>query len=361
MIYTEIKIFAYDIYEDMTQGGRGGVKHPRNIGLDILRVLCMFMIVAFHYLFHCYSKFAERPFLIEDGFDLFNFATVYGVNLILTLAVNCYVMITGFFLIDKPLFRVRALVKLWRQVLFYSVLLSVFSYFLLSPSIKDIILSFFPIATKRYWFVTTYFGLMLIAPFISSMVNSLNKNRYIFLLFVAFILDFKYPYGLYFSEYNSLVHFVFLFLIGGFFKKFGLPKLISRHAGKMFLGLWIGCTFVMTIVSLYKGQGTLQNTGYNGLLLPMSVLFFSFFLQKKWAKISDKMQKLIQVISPLTFGVYLFHDHPLFKVFLWSHMSELGFSGLLLLRCFMVASFVFILGLAVDYSRYKIFDFLNIA
>ena len=119
----------------------------RNIGLDFLRVLCMIMVVLLHYL--------EKGGLLQEenskGIDY----TIYNIlKSAAIIAVNCYVLISGYFLI-KSQFKVKKILRLWGEVIFYSytIYILLFSFGLIEFKFMELVKSIFPIISKQYWFI----------------------------------------------------------------------------------------------------------------------------------------------------------------------------------------------------------------
>ena len=88
------------------------MKKERNVGLDLLKNVSMFMIVLIHYLM--YGKFLDIQY--NENYEF-----IMGViRLFCIVAVNCYVLISGYFLV-KSEFKIKKLIKLYGQVIFYSI------------------------------------------------------------------------------------------------------------------------------------------------------------------------------------------------------------------------------------------------
>ena len=68
-------------------------KKCRNIGLDILRILAMIMIVCLH-------VFGKGQFLVAENNANF-YKVISFFEIICIVAVNCYVLITGYFQVNS--------------------------------------------------------------------------------------------------------------------------------------------------------------------------------------------------------------------------------------------------------------------
>jgi len=280
---------------------------------------------------------------------------LFGGNLIFCVAVNCFVMISGYFLIYKTSYRWNSLIRLWLQVLFYSVMITFVCWAMFGSKIDYT--AFFPVSTKKYWFVTSYIGLMLIAPFLSKLAVSLSKRQYAFMLVLLFIIDFKYPFGRLYSNYDSIIHFASLFLGAGYLRMFGNPiKIIKPWT--MFLIIWLFVLGVFMLYNFHRGVGDLKNTGYNGLILFISIAFFLVVMEGKW--FDSNFMKGISKLAPYCFGVYLIHDNVQVRHLLWDYVSSFHFDSWYLLITIAVSLIVFLICIFFDFIRTKIFSLLRI-
>ena len=82
----------------------------RNVSLDILRILCMFLIVLGHAMIHGQvldAVAANSP----------NYFLLHVLRAFLSVHVNCFVLISGYFLCTHE-FRIRKFFSLWGQAFF---------------------------------------------------------------------------------------------------------------------------------------------------------------------------------------------------------------------------------------------------
>ena len=153
----------------------------RNIGLDILRIISMMMIIALHILGK--GKFITN----SKNTDLWQLA--YIIEMFCIVAVNCYVLITGYFSIDSK-FKWKKVLKIWGLVLFYSI--SIYLVLILIGvrqfNTSECIKAFFPILTKEYWFVNCYLLLYILSPFLNKFIKSLEKKEFQRLLVILLVV-----------------------------------------------------------------------------------------------------------------------------------------------------------------------------
>lgn len=200
----------------------------------------MLMIVVWHSLVHGFFR-SHYDMLVELPYTdlvLANYALCRLLIHITAVAVNCYVLITGYFMINTN-FKWMKLVKLWVQVLFYSVGIYLICVACRTEefSWKYTLCSLIPVRGHEYWFITMYFALIALAPFLSLLANALTKRAYAILLLILFIINIDINglfYGEIYSNGYSLWWFLFLFLTAGFIRKYGVGTKYKQCYGKFF-------------------------------------------------------------------------------------------------------------------------------
>lgn len=125
----------------------------RNSNFELLRIICMLFIVCGHIIMARQDMFVGTSSWYIGQF-------VYPFVIV---AVDVFVLISGYFGIKL---KVSKLLRLNTMVTFYSVALLLLAIYCLDYSFhprKDW-MYLFPVLTKKYWFITIYFGLCLCSP-----------------------------------------------------------------------------------------------------------------------------------------------------------------------------------------------------
>ena len=158
-------------------------KKTRNANMDLLRIFSMFLIILLHSIDH--SGVLEQAEFSSTAINLW----VRFTYMLTQVCVNLYVLISGYFLV-KSKFRLQKLVALWLEVAFYSFIIKfVFMLVGYRPfSVASLISCLVPVFTGRYWFITIYFGLYLIFPFLNIAIKAMNKRQHTLLNIVLFAL-----------------------------------------------------------------------------------------------------------------------------------------------------------------------------
>ena len=107
------------------------MKASRQISLEILRILCMLFIIVGHV--------GGR-----SGIESFSsFATIAPH------AVNCFVLISGYFLITSK-FKIERVLRVILETIFYTFTITIILYLLGKASIYDIAKSIMPFAPTKF-------------------------------------------------------------------------------------------------------------------------------------------------------------------------------------------------------------------
>ena len=347
----------------------GKLPGARQANLDALRIVAMLMIVTLHFLGHggvlTYAIFMSRSYVFA-----------YFAEGVCCVAVNCYVLISGYFLVDSS-FRAKKLLTLEAQVLFYSagIYLILLLAGLVSFSPLEALRAFTPTLSGQYWFFTVYIGLYILSPFLNAAVRAMSRRMLLgcvavsVLLFSVWTGVFWYSTGLNFGKGLGIVWFAVLYLIGAYLKLYYVP---SRRTGRLALiyaaaalavPVWYfaGALLYKTPLADLLGQETVlgiagMTYGYNQpLVLLSSLALFLLFLNMEIK--SGPLSRLVGFLSPLTFGVYLIHNHPDVDRLLWSYadpVSHLGGAGFLPYMAAVVLG-VYVLCSGIDLLRSLIF------
>ncbi len=200
----------------------------RNYGIDLLRSILMFFIIIGHFYAHTG---------IRDNLDVFSFEWVFvwATQALTVCAVNCFVLITGYFSWNRD-FAIKRVIPLWKKVVLYSFLWFLFNLLFRFVPISNglIVDSFFPVLRRQYWFITDYIVLCFIIPFLNVATQKMQKLKelvlcIIFVFYVLPIFSVAVP-EIDIQEGYSVIGFITIYLIGAYFGRAGFKiKKKERH------------------------------------------------------------------------------------------------------------------------------------
>lgn len=333
----------------------------RQLNYELLRILAMLMIVSLHYL----SKGGllgdpARADMTAAGY------TAWFIEALCLVAVNVYVLISGYFGVDargsmtngkRVTFSevLRKPFKIWKQVFFYSMLFGC-GALVIGAQEFDLYQFFsycFPIVTEHYWFATYYVVLCLLMPFLNIGISYLDQKESKYLL-IGLLLVFSVsktviPMQLPWDKYGyDSMWFIVLYLTGAYLRRYGSLLIRTRlRAAVLYLGsvLAVFASFVL-IRLIYMKTGSLEamihyGYTYNFLFCYMGAVgLFLLFAEYKDSKnrgilMLERFRKPIELVSGAAFGVYLIHEHISIRYVWpeWFHCAEqadssvIGFLG----------------------------------
>lgn len=340
---------------------------PRNIGIDLLRSLSMLMVVILHIL-------GQGGILNSQAAFSPGYYVAWFMELLCFCAVNCFGLISGFVSFDRP-FKLRNGISHWVQVAFYSVGITVLfmCFFPDTVGIRDILRSFLPVLTQKYWYFTAYFGLMFFIPYLNMMIQSISLAQTRALLFTLIIVFTAFPMlstqDIFFVKAGySFLWIAILYLIGA---------CLGKIDGRWDLPWWKCLIGYMLCVSITLGgklffpiitTKLIGDARYENLLVSYAsptILLSAIFLLSLFKNLTIKnyiIKRSIQFVSPLAFGVYLIHTHPL----VWNYLLSNRFSEYSTLPIWFfvpvvifTAVGIFIFCATIDLFRLKLFGLLE--
>lgn len=301
------------------------VVKKRLTNFEVLRTLSMFLIVVWHSLVHGLYIVGGtnqlRPTVEwESTISVFNYLVTNYLMCITAVAVNCYILITGYFTIQSG-FKWNKILNVWLQTSFYSFTIAgIMKLFgAVDWGLGGLLFSVFPIWNGEYWFVTKYLALIILVPYLSKLASSLSQQEYKVGLIILFALNIYLgpylSYGNIYSGSNSLLWFIFLFYTGGYIR---LYNPFVQHAGRFgyYFLLFAAIFSFINIAKNYIIHFIYQEETSPKLewwLGNNSYTFFTAVLLFLWAKHYSFKESLllrwIVRIAPFTFGIYLLHDN----------------------------------------------------
>lgn len=325
----------------------------RDSNFELLRIVLILMIICLHYMFH---GGALNSLNSSD----FNFYIAYVFKSFCIVAVDCFILITGFFQINKK-YQFKKVVDLWTQTFFYSILLSSISMiFKFEPiTIGNIIPMLLPVITGQWWFITAYIVLYCFSPFLNTALNHMDQNNHKKLIlyltvFVVILPSFHLKFIYFQDNGSSLYDFIFLYCIGAYIRKYDVPSKINFLAAYFLCGL---STFLIAIFIYSLNKDGMSSFYYN--FIPVELSAICLFMYFKNMKIdSPDINKLASSV----FGIYLISDHQFVRTILYSkilHCADYYYSYSLLLHMVISSIGIFISCLIIETFRQRLFIILR--
>ena len=293
----------------------GYVGKPRSSNLELYRIICMIMIVAHHYVMSVNAAFSES---LESANSIFlSLFGAWGKT-----GINCFMMITGYFMCTSKI-TIKKFLKLMLQVYFYQII--IYLIFLIAGketvSFQRIMVLLMPVWGFSKNFTSCFIAFWLTIPFLTVLVQHLNKRQHELLILLALILyTFLYQIPKFNVEYNYITWFGIIFFIASYIRLHPCPLFENRK-----LWGWLTLASVViasaSIVGLQLLLGSYHNLGFSyyfvsdsNAILAVVIAVCSFL----WFKnLAINYSKTINAFGAATFGVLLIHTTGAMVKWLW--------------------------------------------
>lgn len=278
-------------------------KRTRLSNFELLRIIAMLMIIGTHCISssHAFEQFVNRST---------SYIILTVLQTLCNLGVNLFVLITGYFMVERTKVSMRKPIELLLDVAIYGSALYCVSVLLgLQPfGLSGMVKSVVPLLAGYRWFVKAYIVLYLLIPYINFVVSKLSKRQYVIFLTVLFLLLSVWPTFLPsppIDDYGyGFVHLIFLYIIGSYLRRFPWEFSTAKVLWIFFISF--ACTealYLFDDVSL-PVFSTVQ--GYVGAYNSVFNILASVSLFQLLSKITFQSQ-WVNLFASSAFAVFLIH------------------------------------------------------
>lgn len=240
----------------------------RNSNIELFRIALMVAICLWHL---CVYGLGWSSMIAESLWNTI-------ISALTVPAVNCFIIISGYYEIrisHKKTFR------LIFQALLFFIICTILKYFIWNQFSVRSLIHLLPISTNTWWFLTKYFILMLLSPFINKGITicttNILRNSVIGLFFIDSIGMFINMS----SGGTSLLHMIMLYLLGRYLmiKNFQMRKYLSITLFLVSSSMMILFT---RLLGIYELKYAIWVMNYNNpIIICQSVLLVMFVLSLK--------------------------------------------------------------------------------
>lgn len=340
----------------------------RNSNFELMRIVSMLFIVLWHVILHGH--------MINNCSDPSILFILEIIQLIIIIHVNSFILLSGYYQ-SKSHFKLSKFLSLLLQVMLYACIIYIVAVQLKIVDNFDItrlINSILPSAINEYWFIKAYVLLYLLSDMINHFIDSLSRVQYKNTLIVLFILFSLAPFisGNLFIENNGMnfFSFIYLYLVGGYLGRYPIKETyyFKRFTKNGYKWLLVFGFFLMVFINYSVIQMTGRLGNYNAIfrgisnrllanqltyLTPMvliqTICYFLYF-----ETLNIKNNKLINLISGCTFGIYLFHDHELIRsnIYIWANIDNGAYDNYNILGLMLLVTIsIFMFGILIELIR----------
>lgn len=342
----------------------------RNSGVELLRILSMFLIVLAH-ITQTASDLPSVPIDVATASHQLSHFVLSMFYMFGAWGNIIFFIISAWFLLDSKEVKCKKLIYLVIEVWVLSVsILACFLLFFNRLPLTIIVKCFFPTLFANNWFVTAYILFYSFHTILNSIIYGISQRK---LLSISLIMFFLYvicnTFGKKLFFPSVLIFWITIYFTMGYIK-FYLPNLSNNRKINI-------CMFLVAILSLLVLTCLNNVLGLKFSILHNQMLYwggnYSFFwvicaitLLNLFRNLEFR-SKFVNKIASYMLLVYLIHENLLFRRYirpLWLDEYIKYIQGLNILAIiFLFALFVFILSLIIaivfDNCFKNIFDTLT--
>lgn len=307
----------------------------RNSNMELLRIVAMLMIVAFHIFRHCINiQLTDANSIAALGNGWYSYPA-FSKKLCLLAIISpmgqignaIFLIISGYFMVNKDdIDLTKISKKLLLQLGFAALslgLISILAYQRIT-AIPIKLLSFNSFNWMS-WYVGYYFMVIVLAKvFLNKFLSKLNKNDYIMFLLTIFALtQFSWSASIISNiggGLETLCTGVFLYSMGGYIKKYNPFDSVKSWFIIALIAIIniivIGNFYIVTADNILSYVPNGENIFLQSIplyvdtqIIPI-ILGIAIFELFRRIKISNN--KIINFIGSSTFMIYLIHDNEFF-------------------------------------------------
>lgn len=313
----------------------------RESGIELLKILAIFIIVISHVVKTLTVKYPEVPnydYMIDVSRAtndirniiclIFRYFGVWGNSI--------FFICSSWFLLKSKGFKKRKWLFMLAEIWVISVIILIITYLILNGGIsnKIILKSFFPTLFMNNWYMTCYLLFYPIHPILNKVIYSMNKVQLfrssMGLAIVYIILNFID--GEWFFASNIIlwiaIYFVMAYLqryLSCFMNDIKRNIAVFLFGSFGFLGSILITEFIGLHISALSDKMLHWDSNSNPFLLAMAITMFNIFRNMKFKN------KFINYISSLSLLIYIIHENLILKIYfrtaLWNFMyNEFGYS-----------------------------------
>ncbi len=292
-------------------------KKTRESGIELLKIICMIMIV----LSHSIPKYGAQMYpashinLLQPTYDIQTLVISF-FNYLGQMANGPFIICTAYFLLDSHTVKGK---KVWNMILdtfLFSVGFLAVGILLNVPLTKaEILRQFMPLTNEFNWFIGCYVLLYLIHPFLNTIIEKMAQKQLLSANLVAlflysgigFLLENKY-------HYTVFVGFVIYYFVAAYIKKY-----MSKFSENVKLNVWllilsVVCIIIQIVLTNHLGfhMDVLKNQMcrwckfINPFIILFAITSFNIFKGMKF------QNKLINTVASVSLLVYIIHENYIF-------------------------------------------------
>lgn len=318
------------------------MKETRNIRIDSLRTTMMVLIIGLHLSSIIFDIQATKA-IHRDVFS----SLLVSFRSLLFIGVSGFAFISGYYGIK---FSLKKMIRYELMAVSMGCLNLILGVFVIKQiSLTKALIFLTPFSSQVCWYLTAYFILMLVAPFINEGIKSLEKRHFQTIICILFISNYVFDF-LHHRNGTTVLLLLVIYLFGQYLRTYPSSFLLKNNFA-IFVGALV-IQFALSFCGSYLGIekiSLLLENNHNPLLIFAVV---GLFYNQKGKPQETKFHSFLAKLSPYIFAVYICH------VELLSYLpsSYLNFFHSALLNYLFAIVLIFSFSLTLSFVREKCFS-----
>lgn len=315
----------------------------RDSNIEILRIIAIIMVIGLHYL---NENMGGALGALSNGH--INYYIAHYIESLNIVAVNLFVIVSAYFLVDKSIPKLSKIIKLVILSYFYGLLFYIIGiiFNINEFSFIGLIKSINPFLYGGYWFIKIYIILYLLSPFINKFISTLNKKSHKGVIILIGIFFSVWPSFLPHAPNNDngygIISFVFLYLIVAYIKKYYKNNKSTKYYICIYF-LAVSITFIFSLIP-FKSAWT-----YNFVFNIIGSI--ALFLGIKKIKLKSN---IINYIATYTFAIYLIHFNNTMIILVFKGLlkcADFYYSNLFFINLIIGIIIIFLISFIIEFIR----------
>lgn len=312
----------------------------RRSNFEAYRIVCILLIVIMH--------------TFGAGTGKWNTQVGIFVNTVGNIGVTGFVLLSGYFGIHL---KGKKLAKMDLMLIFWSLASFAVRIFIggfdTVFSLKELLTCFIPVISHKYWFISAYFCLCILSPFLNEYLEKAGQKRHRQLIIAAGVLFLLLPTVCFFDQTGDggkgILNMTLAYCIGRYIGMYYRDRVLSQGKIAALLAGVIIVNFALND-ALYLAAGSTANyfARDNSLFtMIQAVLLLLFFMQHRY------QSRVINAMAVNVLAVYVLEDTVKICLhFAWTMYAERGFYILIVLA---VSLTVYAAAVLLEEIRKRIF------
>ncbi len=336
----------------------------RQSNFELLRIVAMLFIILHHISVHGNWGNGGVFFPEELTINAFFLQTILPLG---KIGVNLFVLISGYFLVNSTRDTWPKIAKLWLELLFYSITISLVFVVIDNTELttRQIVSIFTPVFSYTWWFASTYLLMLALSPFINKMIRSCDEVSHLKLIIGSVIIWVAIPFFTNLSvELSNLTWFIVLYIIAAYIRlypdRFKRKSITYLEMAIVLFIILMSIAYIVDVTGFVSEFWSIYNPiDHNNRQSSPFSLGISLCLFLAFCKLNIDHKKIVNCVAGTTFGIYLIHDHVLVRESIYSRIFDcLGhtYSDYLIPYVFIIAIAIFLSCMVIELVRKTVID-----